>query len=482
MGKGKKIAVFILVIALLVVAYLAVTFLISDDTDETPDKPSEEIIISSLNIDEITAVSYDFEDEKICFVKDGDLWYLEKDKEFPLDQYTVTEILNSVMSLKASRLVSDKKEDFAEYGLSDSSSELVFTLSDGSETVYRIGYFNSFSDSYYLNIASEDKIYLVPSSFVALFQKNTTDFADVEDLTTVSTDEVDGVNFVLDGENHVIFNEPDGLSTVYTDSYTWFSDRQTPLDPDAAQKLVGLVVAYTESGCADYSADADELTLYGFDNPTLSATVDYTVTEEVDTGETDENDLPVTETKTTEKVLNFSVGGKSEDGRYYVKEVQKGTVYLIESEYIDNLRGFDYGTLRYTDVCLISTEEIDEMAVTVNGKTSVIRISHSYDDQGMHQAEYTLNGEFMTATDFYGVYSSIQSIVSEGITDKTVSGTDADITVVYKLNREGFSEMTLKFIPLDRSFYVVDFNGRCDILVNKRDVEIVAETVNALKG
>ena len=42
--------------------------------------------------------------------------------------------------------------------------------------------------------------------------------------------------------------------------------------------------------------------------------------------------------------------------------------------------------------------------------------------------------------------------------------------------------MTMKFIPYDRSFYVVDFNGRCDILVNKRDVENLSLMIEGLKG
>ncbi len=482
MRKGKKLIIFILLIALLVGVYFAVSKFLGEDTGDTDHKKEEIIEIGTMNPDEIALIQYVFDDESIAFVRDADSWHLSTDKDFPLDQSAVSGIISEVTSLKASRFVSDKKEDFSEYGLSEPSSEVVFELTDGSEITYRIGNFNSFSDSYYFNIRGDEKIYLVSAEFVELFNKGYEDLADVEALTTVSTEEVNTVNFVLDGKKNVIFNEPDGLSTVYTDSYTWFSDSVTPIDSDAAQKLAGLSVAYTESGCADYSADSNELAAFGFDNPTLSITVDYTVTEEIDTGETDENDLPVTETKVSEKVLSLTVGGQREDGRYYAKEAKKDVVYLIEADYIDNLREFDYKSLRYRDVCLISAEEIDSMTVTANGKTSVINITHSVGDDGIARADYTLDGKLMTATDFYSVYSSIQSIVSEGITDEKVTETKADITVVYKLNRDGFSEMTLKFIPFDRSFYAVDFNGRCDILVNKRDVEKIAEAVNGLKG
>ena len=483
MSKGKKLVLMLLLILVFIVAYFAVTHFLSEDDSVPPAETSDEsILIDALRADDVEKIHYIYGEEDITLSKREGTWFLEGDDKFPVNQVSASELATSAENLMALRLISDTSDCFADYGLAQPSVAYVYTLKDAKTVTFFIGDYNNFSDSYYLNVQGEEKVYLVPASFVALFEKGRTDLADVEPLSEISTEQVRGVKWSLDSVLSEIFMSDEGLETVYTDSYTWFTDEVTPIDTDKATELAGLLVSFKQSGCADYSAGQDELSSYGFDEPVFSATIDYVVSTEVETGELDVNELPKTETKNTDMTLSIIVGGQHNDGRYYLKCLDSDIVYLIDPEYIDNIRSFDLMTLRYSDVCLIDVEEINSMEISYGGKTRLIQISHGKDESGNPTAEYTLDGQVLTAVDFYNIYSSVQSIVSEGITDKSVTESEAYITINFKLSREGFADMTLRFIPFDRSFYVVDFNGRCDILVNKRDVENIATSLDNLKG
>ena len=476
MGKGKKLLILLLVVALLVGGYFAAKHFLLDDDGTDEETETESVPVGALQADEITDILYVCGDETIELHKDADTWKLKTDTDFPVKQAYADTMAADAAELEAERLVSESADDFAQYGLDTPETAYVFTKSDGTQVTYYIGNYNSFGGTYYMNVAGTEKIYLISGDFLDDFGHGLSELADVETMQTVSTEDVFDLTLTLDGETTRVFHVEDGLKTVYTDMFTWFSDDTTPVDAAAAQDLIGKAVSFTESGCADYKADDDELASYGLDEPVLTARFDYTVSERKETGETDDDGEPVTETVTHDETMTLLVGTAAKDGSLYAMTDASDVVYLIDAEYLQTLRDFDKTSLRNMRLCAVQSTDVASMDVTIEGKTTTISIERSKSDDGDETAVYKADGKEITADLFNDFYASIQSIYAEDFTDKEVSAEDAPIVVTFHTTRAGFETVTLRLAPYDRNFYVAE-NGA---LVNLRDAEKIIRTFKAI--
>ena len=480
MGKGKKLLILFLVVAVLVGGYFAARHFLADKDDDEQSVGTESIPLQVMKAEDIRQIEYLFGDEKITLVKQGDTWKLSGDPAFPVDQAIAGAMASDSADLSALRLVSEKAEDFAEYGLSEPDTAYLFTLQDGTQVTYFLGNYNNFGGAYYMNVAGTDQIYLIAGDYVETFDHGLSDLADVPEMDKVTTEDVHGLSITLDGKTTKIFQSADGLPTVYSDKFTWFFDEKTPADSVAAHDLVGKAVSFTGSGCASYKADAAQLTAFGFDEPLLTAVFDYTVSEEIDTGKKDEDDQPIMQTKTHEETLTLFVGGKAKDGSCYAKTDRSDVVYLLAPDYLQTLTDFDYASLRVADVCAVQSTDVVSMDVSIDGKASTITVTNSKPDTGSDEIVYALDDKQITPTKFNDFFTSVQTMMAEDYTTQEMSMDDAPIVIVYHTSRKGFETMTLRLKPADGSFYVADLNGDGGKLVNKRAVEKLIRTFEAL--
>lgn len=480
MGKGKKLLLLVLAVAFLTGGYFAVKHFLADDKQDMSDTHEEAIPVNAMQVDDIQQIEYLFGDEKIVLVREQDKWSLVHDPEFPVKQTLAQAMASLSASLSAVRLVSDNPDDFAEYGLSEPETAYLFTLHDGTKVTYFLGNYNSFGSTYYMNVAGTNQIYLISDEYLQAFDHGLSDLADVAAMPEVSTDQVHDLTMTLDGKTTRVFKNNDGQPTVYSDKFTWFFDEQTPADSVAARYLVGAVSAFVSGGCASYKSDADTLEAFGLTDPVLTAELEYTVTEEKDTGEFDENDEPITETVSEEQTLTLLVGGAYKDGRLCAKTDHSDTVYLIQPDYLQDLRDFNYDDLQVSDICAVQTTDVQSMDVTINGKTSSIRITREQNGADTEKIVYQLDGKQISPSRFNEFFSCIQTMQSEGTADQTVQMDDAPITVVYHTSRNGFETITLCLKPFDANFYVSELDDDYGKLVNKRDVENLINVFNLI--
>lgn len=479
MNKGKKLLILFLVLAVLVGGLFVVRYFLPDDTADVVIG-TEPVAVQAMKAEDIRQIEYLFGDEKITLVKQGDTWKLSDDPAFPVDQAIAGAMASDSADLSALRLVSEKAEDFAEYGLSEPDTAYLFTLQDGTQVTYFLGNYNNFGGTYYMNVAGTNQIYLIAGDFAETFDHGLSDLADVPEMDKVTTEDVHGLSITLDGKTTKIFQSADGLPTVYSDKFTWFFDEKTPADSVAAHDLVGKAVSFSGNGCASYKADAAQLSSFGFDEPLLTAVFDYTVSEEIDTGKKDEDDRPITQTKTHEETLTLLVGGKAKDGSSYAKTDRSDTVYLLAPDYLQTLTDFDYASLHVADVCAVQSTDVVSMDVSIDGKTSTITVTKNKSDSGADEIVYALDGKQITPSKFNDFFTSVQTMMAEDYMTQETPMDDAPIVIVYHTSRKGFETMTLRLKPADGSFYVADLNGEGGKLVNKRAVEKLIRTFEAL--
>lgn len=469
MGKGKKLILLLLVTAVLVGGYFAARHFLKDD--DAQDDAAATVPVGAMQTDDVAGILYVCGEDKIELEKEGDTWRLKADGAFPVNQAYADTMAADAADLQAVRLVSESADDFAQYGLDAPETAYVFTLTDGSQVTYYIGNYNSFGSTYYMNVAGTEKIYLISGDLLDDFSHDLRALADVDDMRTVSTQDVRELTLTLDGKTTHLFYAPDGLDTVYSDLFTWFLDEKTPADATAANDLVGKAASYASLGCESYKADEAALSSFGLDAPALTAKFVCTVSEEKETGETDDDGNAVTETVTREETVTLLVGNASKDGSLYAKTDASDVVYLIGADYLQALRDFDTQSLRNKRVCAVKSTDVESADVTIGGKTSTITVTHTGDAPA-----YALDGSKIDAEQYDAFFAAVQSINAESFADKDASAQDATIVVTFHTSRPGFETVTLRLAPYDRSFYIDDHGA----LVNKRDAEQIVKTFESI--
>ncbi len=475
MGKGKKLLILLLVVALLVGGYFAAKHFLSDEVADDETDPAS-VPIGAMQTDDVAGILYVCGDESIELEKSGDTWYLKSDHDFPVKQAYADTMAADAANLEALRLVSENKADFAEYGLDAPETAYVFMLTDGSQTTYYLGNYNSFGGTYYFNVAGSEKIYLISGDFLDDFAYDLSDLADVPQLQTVSTQDIVDLTLTMDGETTHVLYKADGLKSVYSDMFTWFLSSTEPADANAARDLVGEAASFASNGCASYKADDAALASFGLDAPVLTATFVYTVSEQKDTGETDENGDAVTETVTHEETMTLLVGSAAKDGSLYAKTDASDVVYLIGADYLQSLRDFDLSSLRDKRLCAVQSTDVESMDVTIGGKASIVTVTRGKTDSDSETVAYKLDGAEIDTEKFNDFYAAIQSVYAEGFADKTVSMDDAPIAVTFHTSRKGFETVTLRLAPYDQNFYVAERDDSYGALINKRDAEKIVKT------
>ncbi|MGN0802953.1 MAG: DUF4340 domain-containing protein, partial [Candidatus Faecivicinus sp.] len=182
MKRNTKSIILVCLFLVLLVSYRMI-----DRMNQSGEVSEEEgsFALIQRSGDELVGMCWTNGDEECHFEKDDDGWHNANDSAFPTDQEAVQAMADRLISMKASRRLSDveKPED---YGFSDGSYAVTAEWSDGETTRYVLGDATPFGDGYYLRIEGEaGVIYTSPSSLSAMFAETLTDLAVLEALPTV---------------------------------------------------------------------------------------------------------------------------------------------------------------------------------------------------------------------------------------------------------------------------------------------------------
>ncbi|NLO46236.1 MAG: DUF4340 domain-containing protein [Clostridiales bacterium] len=481
MKKGLKLILALVALAALVGGYFIVSHFIGSDETQT-DEEIETIAVKTFDASDITGIKYVYGDETVELVKKDGKWRLSSDEMFPVNQAYPETMVSETAGLTAQRLVSETSESFSEYGLSEPSEAFIFTKDGGGTFTVFIGAYNSFSDACYVNISGTENVYLIDSAYIENFHYGLKELADIDDLPVIESGEVTEIKIKTDSSQIDLKYYEDGLDTVYSDTYRWFTHDGTALETTSVSSLISASSGFASAGCADYSASDEKLREYGFSDPAAVLEIFYTETDENETGELDDDGNEISTIVTTDKVLKLTVGKQAAEGTHsYAKLDGSNVVYLIDASYAEALANVDIESLLPMDVCMISMDSVDSLDVTTGGKTSKITVTRAKDSDGEESTSYTMDGKTITASDYDAFFSSVQSMRAESSTNEAKTGGDPFLTVVYHRNTSNFKTMTLKFVPFDSSFYLVEFNGENRLLVNKNDVSDAVAAFKKIK-
>ena len=161
MKRGRKL----LLLALVVMAGASIAAIKMNPGESGEDSSEESTAIYTVDAESVTKLSWTYNGETVTLVDAGDGWMYEDDRNFPLDESCLDDMLSAISTVTASKVIEDV-EDLAQYGLEDPVCSV--TVTTGKTSELRIGNETGLGGQRYLSLG-DGNVYLVDSSLLSSF-------------------------------------------------------------------------------------------------------------------------------------------------------------------------------------------------------------------------------------------------------------------------------------------------------------------------
>lgn len=463
--RSKK-SFFVLIIALVVIvgAYLLVdTFVEKEDTRPIPldDKiGTADTLTPLVTIDRtsVKSISYTSLDMKHTFTMEDGIWIYEEHRDYPLYQAYINNLLTAVSNINYTRMFTDNAEITEYANFDEPLCDIGVTYTDGSTAHYKIGTLNPTTKTYYFQIEGDPAVYMVKEDAMAAFFKTIYELSIPEELPQIGTNELTALEIIKPGSNLKFSKVEPEDGDFYTDTILWKSVENGVIRPaDGTAVLIFTndlftVVLRNLVGYTDF--ESTKLEDFGLDEPSCIYRV-HTA------------DGPV---------MGLVMGDTTDEGRIYFMLEGSKFIYECTTTFAEKLVNDDVLDFLPASVCSIGLDEIIYADVTIEGETHTLTV-----ENGGDEATYRVDGTevpHIPVANF--IIEMTAMIAADTIEDSSAYQDEPYLTIDFVRNTDKFSNMTLKFIPYDINYYLVEFNGMRNILVTKRDVEELAATFKVL--
>lgn len=502
MAKKRGLILLILLIAavLMGVGYFALSKSNAKKEAEN-EKEIEDKSIELLTIaqDDIVKMSYNKDKTNFDLVKENDIWYLQDDKDFPLNQSKIDDMASQADGLTAVQIVTENPENLDEYGLLEPCLTVNFKTKD-KETSMIIG--DKSINGRYMKLSDSDTIYIVETTVYEKFDYVKSDLMQLEELPSINLDYITELSITnRNSDNFKIIKDYEDIPDItgYC-NWTLLEPYNTPQVGNSSNitTLLENYTSFSYSGGIEYNCD--DLSKYGLDNPVSKIHIDYYEVEEEDKEDEETTNEEVSDNETKQespkifKEFNLLIGDMDNSGNnYYVKTQDSNAVYLMNNSNVEKLININSYDNVYNIINSVSIDTVDSIDLIVNGdekhKLSITReekevknedINDKTEDETKTEeiAKYYKDNKEIKESDFKELYNKIISITLEGeITDKSLIDKNAKIlSVIYNRNTDDkFKKYTIEYYKYNDNFYCVNYNGGINFLVDKRTIDEICQ-------
>lgn len=360
--------------------------------------------------------------------------------------------------------------DWDQYGLE--APLCTITVTTDTTHVLDIGNETSMGGERYFS-TGDGNVYLVDSSILDPFCYELYDVLKYESIPPFT--DVTGMEVDSDAQSYAVTcKENSGLA--YFGEYAWIMDDKV-VDTELTEDLISTLLDVSWIGCVNYNAD--DLSVYGLEDPVATITLNYIETVSVSTGEVDEEGDTVFETREDPTAFVLEIGGTVGNYRY-AKIPDSNMIYTIDGDMVDTLLNTTYYDLRPDDVLLMDWEEVTSVDITLDGETYTLaketRSTTDEDGNSTEETVYTLND---TQVEFEAVQTALDSLESTGYATGTPDGTE-EIRFLIRRNTEDFQEIELAFYRYDSTSCMTTLNGETTVFTEREGIVDLIEQVNSI--
>lgn len=300
------------VLVICIGAYIGVSLFNSNQAQKTAEETAPVQLYAGGRSAPVS-ISYESAGITLSFVLQEGTWHVAGNKDFPLNQSSLSSLAGAINSLTAVRTI-DMSLPLSTYGL-DKPSYTV-TASDAAGNVLKLLIGAPYDAYHYAMPEGGDKIYTISSTLAGYLKTDLLSMIVLDTVPTLSASSIDVIKLASGASSLTLDKHQNKDST-----YTWFiveGAAYTAADdyvlPEGAEKsaesyVTGAVKAVSSArfaSCAVFKPTGEELASHGLDDPQMTVTVDYTTTSGTGPDTTSESGTVV-----------FDIGSARSDGTGY---------------------------------------------------------------------------------------------------------------------------------------------------------------------
>ncbi|MCD8007094.1 MAG: DUF4340 domain-containing protein [Oscillospiraceae bacterium] len=497
----KRVRRIVILLVILVVLCVA-TLLASLYNEKQEQIQNSNEIVLSISTDSVAAVSWEVDDTALGFTLDSETgtWIYDDDSGFPTSTSEIENLLSVFEEYEADFII-EEVDDYSQYGLDDPVMTINITLDDETSYEITLGNFSTLDSERYVSIG-DGNVYLAVVDPYDTYDVELSDM--IEDDTIASFTEATEIVFT-GVENYSIYYEADSTNTYCSDDVYFVSDSDLPLDTDNVETYIGYIRNTGLNDYVTYNASDDELELYGMNNPVLTITATYPVTETDDDGE----EVTSTETVTLtigvnqDELTEAQEALEDEDDEVdisslslYVRVNDSQIIYELASNRYNYLISCGYDDLRHAEVLTADYSSIYQLDFTIEDVTYTIysELSDPDDEESDRVYYYYYDGEVIDAdslsedddisnyrveVDIDDIESAIDAVTAESYTSEEADG-KLELSLTAYLDNENYPEVTVELYRYDGTYCLAVINGEPTSLVTRSAVVDLIETINSI--
>ncbi|HPU63494.1 MAG TPA: DUF4340 domain-containing protein [Mobilitalea sp.] len=461
--------------------------------DETSDEDTS-LIMATMDPELIDTIHYKNENADMTFIKENDTWVYVDDKERPIRQNYIQNMINLIDEIKADRIVTENPDDLGQYGLTNPFASIKATQSDGKSIYLLIGNEVTGGSGYYAKLEGNDTVFILPTIYATNLSYSDVNMTQVENGPTITSNNIYHIEVTKkDGEDFELLYDPDSEYHVAgTPLLSWaiLKPYEEPYAADSSKvsELLDDFSNFYFLSCVDYKAS--DFSEYGLDEPLATIFVEYYEEreEELEKPEKDPDTGEEITKKTVreEKSFKLHVGKKDDKGNYYVRKDGDNAVYTMTPSYVDAMLEIDVFNLMSSFVSIHNIENIDRIDIDISGKPYTMEIKREVttDEEGNEEtvATYYYNGKEAEEDVFKDVYQVMIGAKYDTQLKEEVSveGLQPVLTMTYRYKDTG-ETYTSKYYPYDESFYLVDTGYPIRFTADKRKIDAIIKAIREFK-
>ncbi|MBR2528793.1 MAG: DUF4340 domain-containing protein [Blautia sp.] len=234
----------------------------NEDAARWEEEKAKGEILVEVDPEMVQSLSFSINGTETIFVKTDQIWTMQQDAFFPVDEAGVEKILSTLHPLRVSRVLPEP-EDLASYGLDLPVNTVRIEQTDGSEVKVQLGDKNEGTGDVYVKVDQDDTVYTVSPALLESLPADQMDIARSDSLTDISEYEAQAIE-IQTGEKMI---------RLLHDSSSWtvaegFEEEGKAADEEAVKALLNELNSLYMGDFVEYYCTTPEK--YGLDDPLSS--------------------------------------------------------------------------------------------------------------------------------------------------------------------------------------------------------------------
>ncbi|MCD7859177.1 MAG: DUF4340 domain-containing protein [Firmicutes bacterium] len=472
----------LIIVAAVFVVLLAVIFAESKISEHIDSVTSTDEIILALSVDDLTAVSWTYEEETLSFTSADGVWQDETDADFPVDADAMAEFLANFAEIHSLFTITDV-EDYSQYGLDE--PQCVVTLTVGEQTyTLNLGGYSTMDAQRYASLGGTT-VYLLEDDLLEYITTDRDDFLQNDSLPAYD----DFVSLSISGD--VSLNAVYDAESVYsyTDDYNYYetSADYLTLDDATLENYVSLLDGLSFTDYASYTASSVTLADYGLENPALTITVTGTVEPEEEDGEAETVaytlNIGVVEVVTEEEADEESENAEEAEPTYvyYLRVGESEMIYNLDSTTCEAIAACSYNDLRPTAVVSPDWDTLQSLSVTIGDESYEISLALRSEIEELEEDEedetlYLLDSQ---EVDISTLTAKIDALYIHSFVDEAAEKV-LEMSFSLTLDRESYPTVSVEIYQYDSENCLVYVDGQSVGLITRTMMVNLREAMTSL--